>query len=216
VRRRPYAVILFDEIEKAHPDVFNVLLQILDEGRLTDNQGRTVDFRNTVIIMTSNIGSAHILNWTEGRKDGTTDGTADAVGAGFTRPSDAAGWDLVADSVRGDLRLHFRPEFLNRVDDIVVFRPLSREDITRIVDLQVAHLRRLLAEKKINLEITPEAEALFGELGYDPVYGARPLKRVIQSRLQNHIAMELLEGRFQEGDTIKVGTSGGGLSFTKA
>jgi len=202
VRRRPYAVVLFDEIEKAHPDVFNVLLQILDEGRLTDNQGRTVDFRNTVIIMTSNLGSAHILNWTEGRTDGPTDG--------------GSGWESVADRVRGELRNHFRPEFLNRVDDIIVFRPLSRDDITRIVDLQVAHLRRLLAEKKIGLEITPEAEALIAELGYDPLYGARPLKRVIQNRLQNHIAMELLEGRFQEGDTIRVGASAGGLVFTKA
>jgi ATP-dependent Clp protease ATP-binding subunit ClpB len=198
VRRRPYAVVLFDEIEKAHPDVFNVLLQILDEGRLTDSQGRTVDFRNTVIIMTSNIGSAHILDWTGGQADVQT------------------GWEMVANRVRGELRNHFRPEFLNRVDDIVVFKPLSREDLNHIVDLQVAHLRRLLEGKKIKLEITPEAEELIADMGYDPVYGARPLKRVIQSKLQNYIAMELLEGRFQEGDTIKVGTIDGALSFTKA
>ena len=198
VRRRPYSVVLFDEIEKAHPDVFNVLLQILDEGRLTDSQGRTVDFRNTVIIMTSNIGSSHILDWAEARSDG------------------AAEWGLVAERVRGELRNHFRPEFLNRVDDIVVFKPLSREDLTHIVDLQVAHLRRLLGDKKIQLEITPEAEDMLAELGYDPVYGARPLKRVIQNKLQNHIAIELLEGRFQEGDTIRVGVSAGELAFTKA
>ncbi len=202
VRRRPYAVILFDEIEKAHPDVFNVLLQILDEGRLTDSQGRMVDFRNSVIIMTSNLGSAHILNWTEERTDGTTDG-----------PS---GWDRVADRVRGELRNHFRPEFLNRVDDIVVFMPLSREDLTHIVDLQVAHFRRLLTDRKIGLDLTPEAEHLIAEMGYDPVYGARPLKRVIQNRLQNHIAMELLEGEYQEGDTIRVDARDGELVFARA
>ena len=198
VRRRPYSVVLFDEIEKAHPDVFNVLLQILDEGRLTDSQGRTVDFRNVVIIMTSNIGSSHILDWAESQSGGQ------------------AAWDLVAERVRGELRNHFRPEFLNRVDDIVVFKPLSREDLSHIVDLQVAHLRRLLAEKKIALEISQEAEDLIAEIGYDPIYGARPLKRVIQSRLQNLIAMELLEGQFGEGDTIRVDAKDGALTIGKS
>ena len=200
VRRRPYSVILFDEIEKAHPDVFNVLLQILDEGRLTDSQGRTVDFRNTVIIMTSNIGSAHILEWSEK--------------AARSGQADGAGWEQVAERVKAELRIHFRPEFLNRVDDIVVFRPLSREDLGQIVDLQLDHLRRLLADRKIALEVSPDAKRLVADLGYDPVYGARPLKRVIQSRLQNPIALELLEGRFGEGDTIRVEAQNGSLAFT--
>jgi ATP-dependent Clp protease ATP-binding subunit ClpB len=194
VRRRPYSVILFDEIEKAHPDVFNVLLQILDEGRLTDSQGRTVDFRNTVIIMTSNIGSAHILDWAEGNRG-------------------EAEWSAAAGRVRGELRVHFRPEFLNRVDDIVVFRPLSRGDIGQIVDLQLGHLRKLLADRKLSLEISEPARQLLAEWGYDPVYGARPLKRVIQSRLQNPLALEVLEGRFTEGDIIRVGAAEGQLTF---
>ncbi|HEX9895071.1 MAG TPA: ATP-dependent chaperone ClpB, partial [Gemmatimonadales bacterium] len=202
VRRRPYSVVLFDEIEKAHPDVFNVLLQILDEGRLTDSQGRTVDCRNTVIIMTSNVGSAHILEWA-----GQADRRAGGLGL--------AGWEQVAERVKGELRLHFRPEFLNRVDDIVVFRPLSRDDLGRIVELQLEHLRRLLGGRKIALEVTPEAKRLVADLGYDPVYGARPLKRVIQNRIQNPVALELLEGRFSEGDTIRVEALDGSLSFAK-
>ncbi len=184
VRRRPYSVILFDEIEKAHPDVFNVLLQILDDGRLTDSQGRVVDFRNSVIIMTSNIGSQYIV---------------DAGGAT---------WDRVEERVRDELRNHFRPEFLNRVDDIIVFRPLSREDLVRIVDLQLVRLEQLLAGRNLRLEVTPEARELLAEQGYDPVYGARPLKRVIQRELQNRIALELLEGTFNEGDTIRVERDG--------
>jgi ATP-dependent Clp protease ATP-binding subunit ClpB len=159
-----------------------------------------VDFRNTVIIMTSNIGSAHILEWSEKvARSGQTDG---------------AGWDQVAERVKAELRIHFRPEFLNRVDDIVVFRPLSREDLGQIVDLQLDHLRRLLAGRKIALEVSPDAKRLVADLGYDPVYGARPLKRVIQSRLQNPIALELLEGRFAEGDTIRVEAQNGSLAFT--
>jgi ATP-dependent Clp protease ATP-binding subunit ClpB len=180
VRRRPYSVILFDEIEKAHPDVFNVLLQMLDDGRLTDSQGRVVDFRNSVIIMTSNIGSQYI---------------AEAGGAT---------WDRVEERVRDELRNHFRPEFLNRVDDIIVFRPLSRVDLAKIVDLQLVRLEELLAQRNLKLEVTPEARELLAEQGYDPVYGARPLKRVIQRELQNRIALELLEGGFNEGDTIRV------------
>jgi ATP-dependent Clp protease ATP-binding subunit ClpB len=193
VRRRPYSVILFDEIEKAHPDVFNVLLQILDDGRLTDSQGRVVDFRNAVIIMTSNIGSQYIV---------------DAGGQ-----LDERGWERVEERVRDELRNHFRPEFLNRVDDIIVFRQLSREDLVQIVDLQLERLQRQLADRHMTLEVAPEAKALIAVEGYDPVYGARPLKRVIQRLLQNPIALELLEGNFHEGDTIRVERDGKGLRF---
>ncbi len=195
VRRRPYSVVLFDEIEKAHPDVFNVLLQILDDGRLTDSQGRVVDFRNTVIIMTSNIGSQFIV---------------DAGG----QPGDAA-WERLEQRVRDELRNYFRPEFLNRVDDIIVFHPLSRQDIVRIVDLQLRHLERLLADKHLGLTVTTEAKELLANQGYDPVFGARPLKRAIQRLLQNPIALEVLEGVYHEGDLIRVDRQGDGLHFTR-
>ncbi len=194
VRRRPYSVVLFDEIEKAHPDVFNVLLQILDDGRLTDSQGRVVDFRNTVVIMTSNLGGAHIV-----------EGGADA---------DAAAWAVIERAVRNELRAHFRPEFLNRVDDIIVFRPLAREDIRRIVDLQLARLATLLGGRKLGLDVTPAARDLLSDLGFDPVYGARPLKRVIQQRLQNPIALEVLEGHFPEGSTVRVDRADDALRFS--
>jgi ATP-dependent Clp protease ATP-binding subunit ClpB len=196
IRRRPYSVILFDEIEKAHPDVFNVLLQILDDGRLTDSQGRVVDFRNSVIIMTSNIGSQYIVD----------------AGAQL----DPAGWERVEQRVRDELRNHFRPEFLNRVDDIIVFRQLSREDLVHIVDLQLARLAEMLAHRHIALEVTPEAKALIATEGYDPVYGARPLKRVIQRLLQNPIALQLLEGNFHDGDTVRVTRRGQELQFERA
>jgi len=193
VRRRPYSVVLFDEIEKAHADVFNLLLQILDDGRLTDAHGRTVDFRNTVIIMTSNLGSQWILE------------------LGIER------WDEVERHVLEALRAHFRPEFLNRVDDTVLFRPLSKADLERIVDLQLARLGALLAEKKLALDITPAAKRALVAEGYDPVFGARPLKRVIQRRLQNPLALAVLEGRFTEGQTVRVDTAAGGeLVFTRA
>ena len=195
IRRRPYSVILFDEIEKAHPDVFNVLLQILDDGRLTDSQGRVVDFRNTVIIMTSNIGSQYIVD----------------AGA----QTDPRSWERVEQRVRDELRNHFRPEFLNRVDDIIVFRQLSRQDLVHIVDLQLERLEHMLAQRHLALEVTPEAKALIAEQGYDPVYGARPLKRVIQRLLQNPIALELLEGNFHEGDTIRVERDGDVLKFER-
>ena len=195
VRRRPYSVILFDEIEKAHPDVFNVLLQILDDGRLTDGQGRLVDFRNSVIIMTSNIGSQYIVE--VGGQASTDD------------------WSRVEERVLGELRNHFRPEFLNRVDDIIVFRPLSRDDILKIVDLQLQRLERTLAQRHLLLEVTPEAKALIAAQGYDPVYGARPLKRVIQRLLENPIALEILEGTFRDGDTIRVHRDGDGLRFER-
>jgi ATP-dependent Clp protease ATP-binding subunit ClpB len=195
VRRRPYSVILFDEIEKAHPDVFNLLLQILDDGRLTDSQGRVVDFRNTVIIMTSNIGSQYIVE----------------AGAAV----DEAAWQRTEERVRDELRRSFRPEFLNRVDDIVVFRQLTREDLARIVELQLRGLERLLAARKIGLHVTAEARELLAEKGYDPVYGARPLKRVIQRLLQNPIALEVLEGNYGEGDTIRVDRQGDLLAFAR-
>jgi ATP-dependent Clp protease ATP-binding subunit ClpB len=186
VRRRPYSVILFDEIEKAHPDVFNILLQILDDGRLTDSQGRTVDFRNTVIIMTSNIGSQYILEHA------------------------AADWALVETQVTQAMRSHFKPEFLNRVDDIIIFRPLGTEQIEHIVGLQLERFEKLLADRKLSLEMTPGARRVLAEEGYDPAFGARPLKRAIQRMIQNPLAMQILEGRFHEGDRIVVREGDGG------
>jgi len=179
VRRRPYSVVLFDEIEKAHPEVFNLLLQILDDGRLTDSQGRTVDFRNTVVLMTSNIGSQFILE-----RAGTSP------------------WEEVEVQVRAELSRHFRPEFLNRIDDIIVFRPLGAEQLERIVELQLRRVEALLAERRITLKVTDAARRLIAEEGYDPAFGARPLKRAIQRLVQNPLAMALLEGEFQDGDTI--------------
>src|SRR5947208_3131383 len=190
VRRRPYAVVLFDEIEKAHPDVFNVLLQILDDGRLTDSQGRTVDFRNTVLIMTSNIGSQYILEM----------GTQN--------------WEQVETKVLEFLRQTFRPEFLNRVDDVIIFRPLSSQDIAKIVDLQVKRVERLVAERKLRLEVTPAAKQLIVAGGSDPAYGARPLQRAIQRLLQNPLALAVLEGKFSEGDRIRVDRAKDGNSLT--
>jgi ATP-dependent Clp protease ATP-binding subunit ClpB len=191
VRRRPYSVILFDEIEKAHPDVFNILLQILEDGRLTDGQGRTVDFRNTVVIMTSNLGS-HILQDMSMSEDEKR--------------------RLVLEAVRQS----FRPEFLNRVDEIIIFQPLSREQIKQIVDIQLERLRKRLAERRIRLELTPAAMELIANEGYDPTYGARPLKRVIQRRIQDTLAMSILDGKFHEGDTVVVDVEKGNLVFRKA
>ena len=192
VRRRPYSVVLFDEIEKAHPDVFNVLLQILDDGRLTDGQGRTVDFRNTVLIMTSNLGSSVIQ---------------ERAGQDFER---------VRDGVMEVLREHFRPEFLNRVDEIIVFKPLTEDQLTAIVDIQLKRLERRLQERRITLVVTDAARTLLARRGWDPVYGARPLKRAIQRMVQDPLAMMLLEGGFGEGDTVTVDVKGGELSFEKA
>jgi ATP-dependent Clp protease ATP-binding subunit ClpB len=175
VRRRPYSVVLLDEVEKAHPDVFNILLQVMDDGRLTDGQGRTVDFKNVVLIMTSNISG----------------GRAGAEG-------------------------HFRPEFINRLDDIVEFEPLAREQLAKIVHLQVDRVIARVAERGISVVLTPGATELLAELGYDPTYGARPLKRVIQKRLVDQLALKLLEGEFREGDTVQVDAVEGELTFTKA
>jgi ATP-dependent Clp protease ATP-binding subunit ClpB len=191
VRRKPYSVILFDEIEKAHHDVFNVLLQILDDGRLTDAQGRTVDFKNTVIIMTSNIGSHHLL-------EGVTD-------HGEIR-------EAARDAVMRELRVHFRPEFLNRVDDIVLFKPLTLPEIERIVDLQTEDLRRRLAERNIRIELTEAARTLVARQGFDPVYGARPLKRYLQHQLETRIGRAILSGEVRDGAVVEVGVENGGLA----
>jgi len=192
VRRKPYSVILLDEIEKAHPDVFNVLLQVLDDGRLTDSQGRTVDFRNTVIIMTSNLGSQQIQELSaSGDYDGMKKVVMDIVGQ------------------------HFRPEFINRVDETVVFHPLGREQIRTIAQIQIEHLRARLKEQDIEMEITEAALDKLGEAGFDPVYGARPLKRAIQQYLENPLAQQLLVGEYIAGDVIEVGVKNDELSFTK-
>ncbi len=182
VRRRPYCVILFDEIEKAHHDVFNVLLQILDDGRLTDGQGRTVDFRNTLVIMTSNIGSQRILAY-KGAFDGD-------------------GYERMKEAVLDELRHHFRPEFLNRVDEIIVFHALSEEDLKQIVDIQLGRLRQRLAERKITLELTDRAKTHLVQVGYDPAYGARPLKRAIQKEVENVLGRQILEGKVRDGQTV--------------
>ncbi|AFC87217.1 ATP-dependent chaperone ClpB [Frateuria aurantia] len=192
VRRRPYSVILLDEVEKAHPDVFNILLQVLDDGRLTDGQGRTVDFRNTVIVMTSNLGSSLI-------QEQAGDSEADYV--------------QMKASVLGVVQAHFRPEFINRLDELVVFRPLQSAQIRAIARIQLAGLEQRLAERQLKLEVNDEALQLLGQAGFDPVYGARPLKRAIQQQLENVLAREILEGRFAAGSTIKVGVAAGHLSF---
>lgn len=189
VRRRPYSVVLFDEIEKAHPEVFNVLLQVLDDGRLTDGQGRTVDFRNTVIIMTSNLGSQYILD------------VADVD-------------EEVERRVRLVLREHFRPEFLNRLDEIVVFHALHKEQLKAIIEIQLEHLRKLLKERSVTLELTDKAKELLVEEGYDPAFGARPLKRVIQQRIADPLAVQILEGRILSGEHLLVDALGDELTFT--
>ena len=190
VRRRPYSVILLDEIEKAHPDVFNVLLQIMDDGRLTDGQGRTVDFKNTVLIMTSNVGSQFIA--------------AEAVE------------EKAREQVEEALTQTFPPEFLNRIDDVVIFHRLTKEDLGKIVDIQVAQLSERVRERGIEIELTDKARELLGNLGFDPTYGARPLKRVIQKQLVDKLALRLLEGEFAEGDAVKVDAGDGELTFAKA
>ena len=192
VRRRPYSVILLDEVEKAHPDVFNVLLQVLDDGRLTDGQGRTVDFRNTVIVMTSNLGSQLIQE--------------------MARTGD---YEAMKTAVMEVVGQHFRPEFINRLDETVVFHPLGREQIRKITDIQIGYLRVRLEERDLELEITEAALDKLGEAGFDPVYGARPLKRAIQHELENPLAQKILAGEFAPGDTIRVDVAGDGLTFAK-
>ncbi len=192
VRRRPYSVILFDEIEKAHPEVFNVLLQLLDDGRLTDGHGRTVDFKNTVVIMTSNIGSQHIQEL-KGKNE-----------------------DEMRRMVMDALRRQFRPEFLNRVDDLIIFHPLGIEQLKNIIEIQLRHLKKRLADKKIEIELTEKAKEYLANEGFDPVYGARPLKRIIQRDIQNPLALKLIDGTFKEGDKVKIGAEKGKLVFERA
>jgi ATP-dependent Clp protease ATP-binding subunit ClpB len=190
VRRKPYSVILFDEIEKAHGDVFNVLLQILDDGRVTDAQGRTVDFKNTVIIMTSNIGSQRLLE-------------------GVNEKGEIK--EAVRDQVLGDMRRHFRPEFLNRVDEIVVFKPLQPAEIEKIVDLLTEDLRRRLAGRRITLTMTGKARTHIAIAGYDPVYGARPLKRYLQREVETRIGRDLIAGKIEDGATVTIDAKDGEL-----
>jgi ATP-dependent Clp protease ATP-binding subunit ClpB len=182
VRRRPYSVVLFDEIEKAHRDVFNVLLQVLDDGRLTDGQGRTVNFKNTVIVMTSNLGSEQIQEMT-GRN--------------------ADEWEIEA-TIKALLKNSFRPEFLNRIDETIIFHPLSKEQLSQIVEVQLSHLRKRLKSRQIELTITDRAKKLLADEGYDVQFGARPLKRVIQQRIENALASKLLKGEFGEGDVVSI------------
>ncbi|TAL90605.1 MAG: ATP-dependent chaperone ClpB, partial [Rhodanobacter sp.] len=195
VRRRPYSVILLDEVEKAHPDVFNILLQVLDDGRLTDGQGRTVDFRNTVIVMTSNLGSQMIQDAAESNSDAEEQYTQ------------------MKASVMGVVQAHFRPEFINRLDEIVVFRSLDKGQIRAIAKIQLAYLEQRLAERQLKLDVSDDALTLLGNVGFDPVYGARPLKRAIQQQLENPLAKQILEGSFQLGDTIHVKVIGGHVVF---
>jgi ATP-dependent Clp protease ATP-binding subunit ClpB len=187
IRRKPYSVVLFDEIEKAHPDVFNVLLQVLDDGRITDGQGRTVDFKNTVIIMTSNIGSQFIME-----EESSENRTRTVMEA---------------------LRQHFRPEFLNRVDEIIIFDRLSEDDLKHIVEIQLGRLTKRLAQQKITLELSDSAKQLIAREGYDPVYGARPLKRAIQKEILDPLSIDILEGKVREGQTIHVDAKNGALEF---
>jgi ATP-dependent Clp protease ATP-binding subunit ClpB len=191
VRRRPYSVILFDEIEKAHRDVFNVLLQVLDDGRLTDGQGRAVDFRNTIIILTSNMGTQYILELDRTQREEIERRVMEAVNAGF------------------------RPEFLNRIDDIVIFNKLSAEHIRAIVDIQIGRLRKLLAQRRMDIELTEAAGEWLAREGFSPEYGARPLKRVLQRHIQDEIATRILEGKLHEGDTVLVDTGETGLAFSR-
>jgi ATP-dependent Clp protease ATP-binding subunit ClpB len=190
VRRRPYSVVLFDEIEKAHPEVFNALLQILDDGRLTDGKGRTVDFTNTVIIMTSNVGSQWI--------------------------SEETNPDEIRSKVMSALRQKFRPEFLNRIDETIIFHALTQEHLVKIVDIQLERIKEFVADRNIDLRVSPAARQALAEEGFDPVYGARPLKRTIQRRIQDPLAMELLEGEFKAGDTVRVDFKDGEYVFERA
>ena len=203
IRRRPYSVILLDEVEKAHADVFNVLLQIMDDGRLTDGQGRTVDFKNAVLIMTSNVGSQFIA-----ASSSSAASSASRAGAALS--------DKVREEVEGALTQTFPPEFLNRIDDVVIFHRLTKEDLAKIVEIQVERLAGRVRERGIEIELTGKARELLGNLGFDPTYGARPLKRVIQKQLVDKLALRLLEGEFAEGDTVEVDTADGELTFAKA
>jgi ATP-dependent Clp protease ATP-binding subunit ClpB len=196
VRRRPYAVVLFDEIEKAHPEVLNVMLQLLDDGRLTDGQGRTVDFRNAVVVMTSNLGSNLIQDM-------------------MSNEATRGDYSAIKEAVMAVVGQHFRPEFINRVDEAVVFHPLGSTQIRRIAEIQTANLRKRLTERGITVNFTDAALDKLAEAGYDPIYGARPLKRAVQTLVENPLARQILDGHFGAGDTVKVGVKDGALSFDK-
>jgi len=198
VRRRPYSVILLDEIEKAHPDVFNLLLQVFEDGRLTDSFGRKIDFRNTVVIMTSNVGAELI------RKQGSL---------GFKSQKEELTYQEMKEKLLGEVKHAFKPEFLNRIDDIIVFRPLVKEDLHRIVDIELGYLAQRLAEQKINLELTPAAKDFLIEKGFDPVFGARPLKRIIQRFVEDPLAQEIITKRFSEGSNVRVDKKNDALVF---
>ena len=191
MRRKPYSVILLDEIEKAHPDVFNVLLQVLDDGRMTDGQGRTVDFKNTVVVMTSNIGSQTI------------------------QTMDYSDYVALKDTVMGEVKNSFKPEFINRIDEVVVFHGLGREDVSAILNIQLKRLASRLASLNMGLDIQNDVLDLLGESSFDPAYGARPLKRAIQSEVENPLSKLILEGQFSSGDTISIGVANGSLQFHK-
>ncbi|MCX5719961.1 MAG: AAA family ATPase, partial [Nitrospirae bacterium] len=202
VRRKPYSVILFDEVEKAHPEVFNLLLQLLDDGRLTDSHGRTVDFRNTVVIMTSNIGGTHIQEMLEERAK-----RPDAYWVGSN--------DDLKEKVLEDLKMFFRPEFLNRVDEIIIFNPLTKELLIQIVEIQVNRMKKYIKEKNVDIKLTESAKEYFAEVGFDPVYGARPLKRALQREILNPLALKILDGTFKEGDTVEVNFENYEIIFRK-
>ncbi len=190
VRRRPYQIVLFDEIEKAHPDVFNVLLQVLDDGRLTDGQGRTVDFKNTIVVLTSNIGSDYLVNQKEGEDT-----------------------DAVRDEVMAEVRARFRPEFLNRLDEIILFHRLQRADMGKIVDIQIGRLQKLVADRKLTIQLDDAARSWLANRGYDAAYGARPLKRVIQRHVQDPLAEQILAGGVKDGDAVRVSVRDGELTI---
>jgi ATP-dependent Clp protease ATP-binding subunit ClpB len=202
VRRKPYSVILFDEVEKAHPEVFNLLLQLLDDGRLTDSHGRTVDFRNAVVIMTSNIGGVHIQEMLKERAK---------------KP--AAYWvssnEELKEKIMEDLKEFFRPEFLNRVDEIIVFNPLTKELLKRIVGIQAERMKKYIKEKNVDIMLTDAAKEYFADIGFDPIYGARPLKRALQREILNILAMKILDKTFREGDTVEVDYKSDKLTFKK-
>ena len=200
VRRKPYSVVLFDEIEKAHPEVFNILLQVLEDGRLTDSKGRTVDFRNTVVIMTSNVGAQQIQR-------------ESSIGFRITE-SEADSYQAMKEKVIEELKRTFRPEFLNRIDEIIVFHALNRQHISAIIEIMLKELRQQLAEKRIILEITDAAKELVADAGYDPDFGARPLRRAIQKMIENPLAELILQGKYNDGDTIHIDTKDGELAFS--
>jgi len=195
IRRKPYSVLLFDEIEKAHPDVFNILLQLLDDGRLTDNQGRTVDFKNTIVIMTSNLGSQYLI-------DNITD--------------DGRISEEVKERVETEMKRHFRPEFINRIDEVVVFSPLTESQIEQIIELSLNDIRRLLEDRQIKLRLTERAKRHIAEEAYTPAYGARPVKRYLQKHIETEIAARIIQGEIQDGETVEVDLDGEKLIFRKS